>query len=812
MHLSLKQPAAYLVALFVSISLLSDSFAATPNVRRITPAGVTAGTPRTITIYGERLGDVIGVQFYDEGLKATNFESVADNHIKFQVESDAQLNNNLYAFRLLTKSGLSNLRYLSVHRFPSVNEVEPNSDFAAPQLVALRNTVDGTVQNEDVDYYAVDLKLDQSISVEVEGLRHAFEYNFFDPSVTIYDADRFEVASSDDSALLRQDCVCSYKATKEGRFIIEVREAAFGGSDDCLYRLHISDYSRPVTLIPAGGKPGEVLQTTLIDDLGNAWTESFQLPAEPNEQFAVWSVRDGVQASSPNYINVSAMDNHVEAEPNGDMSKITAVPTLPAAFHGVLQETNDEDFFVFHATKDQQYEIRSVARKLIRSPADTVINIFKVGGGHITGSDDSNGPDAFIDFKVPEDGDYAIRVRDHLSKGGLDFTYRVEVMPKVAAVFPTIVEQERIVSQTAVIPRGARTAIEVAINRQYIGGDAELKIEGLPEGVTYETFICPGDVATIPVVISASEQAAPMSSLVNMTATITQGETKFTGKLRQHTQILRGQNDRDLWGHESDRLPIAVTDPAPFDIEVIQPTVPLVRDGSLDVKLKLTRKEGFNEVVGLRFLYNAPGMSANGSVQFQKDQTEVVIPVTANGNAKLGKWNFAILAWTGVNGGVVKISSKPFTIEIADRLFNFAFNKTMAEQGKPVDVVIGAEITRAVEGKIELEMVGIPPGTTCDAPKLVFDPASNQVVYKLTVPADAKTGSFKTIACRATVTSDAGVITQTNGTGEVQIDVPLPTNPAPTPEPTPQPVAQAEQPAAPKVLTRLEQLKAMRQK
>lgn len=794
------------------LALASTAYAAEPMVRRITPAGVSAGNTRTITLYGERMGDVTAIQFYEPGLKATKFEVVADNHVKVDIESDSKLANDLYAFRLLTKTGLSNLRYLGVNRNPVVSEVEPNSDFASPQVVSLNSTIDGTVQNEDVDYFAVDLKAGQTISVELEGLRHAVDYNFFDPSVSIYDSERFEVASCDDSALLRQDCICSYKATKDGRFVIEVREAAYAGSDECLYRLHINGQTRPITVMPAGGQPGEMLNATLIDDLGNTWQESFQLPSTPQEKFAIWSQRDGQMAPSPNYVKVIAATHQIEAEPNGDYNKVTASPTGPLMLYGVLQTPNDEDFFVIHATKDQQFEIKSTARTLMRSPADTVINVFKVGGPHIAGNDDSQGPDAFVDFKAPEDGDYAIRVRDHLSRGGNDFAYCVEVLPKTATVFPTIVDQERLVSQTLVIPRGTRAAIEVNVNRRYIGGPAEVKLEGLPEGVTVEPLTCPESYGNVPLIVYAKEDAPLTSALADMTTTIKSGESLFTGHLMQRSQLIRAQNDRDVWGYDAKRVAIAVTESAPFDIEVIQPQVPLLRDGSLDVQVKLHRKEGFNEAVGLRFLYNAPGMSANGSVVFAKDQTDAVIPVTANGSARVGTSTFSILAWAGTNVGTVRIASKPFTIEIADSLFDFAFNKSMAEQGKPVDVLIGAQIKRQVEGKIELEMLGVPPGTTCELAKVAFDPAGTQVVYKLGVAADAKPGSYKTIACRAIVTSDKGVMMQTNGNGEVQIDIPLPTAPAPAPAAEPVPVAQAEQPAAPKVLTRLEQLKAMREK
>ena len=56
------------------------------------------------------------------------------------------------------------------------------------------------VLNEDVDYYAVEAKKGQRLSVEVEGLR--LGESFFDPSVAIMDTNRFVLAAADDTPLL----------------------------------------------------------------------------------------------------------------------------------------------------------------------------------------------------------------------------------------------------------------------------------------------------------------------------------------------------------------------------------------------------------------------------------------------------------------------------------------------------------------------------------------------------------------------------------------------------------------------------------
>ena len=64
-------------------------------------------------------------------------------------------------------------------------------------------TVNGVAQNEDVDYFEVNVTEGQRISAEVEAIR--LSGPLFDPYVAILDENRFEIATSDDSELLLQD-------------------------------------------------------------------------------------------------------------------------------------------------------------------------------------------------------------------------------------------------------------------------------------------------------------------------------------------------------------------------------------------------------------------------------------------------------------------------------------------------------------------------------------------------------------------------------------------------------------------------------
>ena len=106
-------------------------------------------------------------------------------------------------------------------------------------------------------------------------------------------------------------------------------------------------------------------------------------------------------------------------------------------------------------TTDQTLDVRVYARA-VRSPLDSVLTIYDARGKQLANNDDSGGPDSYLRFKTPADGDYFLSVTDQIKRGGPDFTYRVEVTPQQPAVTlamtqPVKDSQER---QTVEVPRG----------------------------------------------------------------------------------------------------------------------------------------------------------------------------------------------------------------------------------------------------------------------------------------------------------------------------------------------------------------------
>src|SRR5579872_4606085 len=266
MSRSMRNPLRIAVLAFALLATATSATrAASPSLGGLSPRGAQRGTEVEVTFSGGQLDDAQEILFYEAGIEVAKFEVVNPTTVKalFKIAPECALGS--HRLRVRTATGISDLRPFFVGALPEVVEKEPNSDFAAPQPIAMNVTVNGTADNEDVDYYVVEAKKGDRITAEVEGIR--LGVTLFDAYVAIMSAARFELASSDDSALVWQDGIASIVAPEDGKYIIQVRESSYAGNGACLYRVHVGNFPRPTALLPAGGKYGETLQVTFLGDV-----------------------------------------------------------------------------------------------------------------------------------------------------------------------------------------------------------------------------------------------------------------------------------------------------------------------------------------------------------------------------------------------------------------------------------------------------------------------------------------------------------------------------------------------------------------
>jgi hypothetical protein len=784
-------------------------YATARSLGSITPRGAQRGTEATIFFNGARLGDAQEVLFYSPGIRVTKLEKVNDNQVKaaIKIAPDCRLGEHLV--RLRTAGGVSEMRTFWVGPYPVIDEKEPNSDFDKPQHIPLNITVQGQVDSEDNDYFAVNLKKGQRLSVEIEGMR--LGNAFFDPYVAILDAKRFELASCDDAPLLGQDACASIVAPQDGTYVVQVRDSAYTGAG--AYRLHVGTFPLPLAVLPAGGRPGEELEVTFLGDPTGPIKQKVKLPAT-GPQVGLFCQDAGGICPSPIPFRVLAGDNVVESGNNGKPASATPF-SAPGAVNGVIAKPGDVDHFRFKAKKGQTFDAHCYARRL-GSPLDSVMVVYVLGGGAIAGNDDAVGPDSYFRFTAPQDGEYLLTVTDHLGKGGPTYFYRVELtepqafstlsIPKVA-----LFSQER---QSIAVPRANRMATLVAVGRAQWGGDAVLGATGLPPGLTLQAETMPGNLDAIPVVFEAAATAAPSGRLAHLTAAPADPNLKGkvpSGFYQMAELVTGGPGQSVYWKVEVDRAAVVVTEEAPFHIEIVEPKVPLVQNGAMNLRVVARRKAGYNEPITIVPLFNPPGVGSASSATIAANQTETVLPLSAAPGAQVRKWKTAVLGVANVNGGPVWVSSQLATLEVAPPFVAFAMERGAAEQGKNTELFSKVQVLAPFPGKARVKLVGLPPKVT--TPDVDITPETKEFAFKLAVDKGAPAGQHRNIFCQVVVTANGEPILHNVGGTELRIDVPLPPKPNAVPAPKAATAPPPPGPAKPaeKRLTRLEKLRLEQQ-
>jgi hypothetical protein len=329
--------------------------------------------------------------------------------------------------------------------------------------------------------------------------------------------------------------------------------------------------------------------------------------------------------------------------------------------------------------------------------------------------------------------------------------------------------------------------------------------------MSFESEPFAADRGDVQVLFTAAADAKPAGALVDVLGKPTATEPKIEGHLNQQIALVRGQNNIEVFGYTADRMGVALADEVPFKLEVVPPKVPLVKNGSMNLKIVATRSAGFTAPIAVSLLYNPPGVSSSGSVSIPEKQNEALIPLTANDGSPVRKWKIVVIGRAGFAGATVEAASQLADLEIADPFVALGFPKGAVEKGKDVDYVVNVEKKKDFAGDATVELLGLPAGATSTPTKITK--GSTNVAFKVKTTAEARPGKYPSLVCRVVVTQSGEPIVHTLGTGELRVDEPLPPKPATaqaTPQPSPQPTAVAQ--AAPKKpLSRLEQLRLEKQ-
>ena len=745
--------------------------ATSPEVKEILPTGGQRGTELDLSFIGDRLGDTEEILAYEPGLEVLGLKSITNKLVVARVNLAENCSLGEHHLRARTSSGLSELRTFFVGPYRCVEEVEPNNDITNAQWIPLNTTVSGVIKSEDVDCFAVDLKRGQRLSAEVEGIR--LGRALFDSRLTITTTNGTVLADVDDTWLAMQDPFASLVVPEDGRYIIRLRDATYGGNDQCRYRLHVGSFPRPTCVFPPGAHTGETLDATFFSEATGEFRQRITLPGSVHDSMPLFAELDGLQAPTPNWIRVSDFYNVLAGAGNQDRGSATVATSAPPfALNGILRTNGQEDWFQFTAVKDAKLDLSVYARRL-RSPVDSVLELFDMAGHQLASNDDGAGADSELKFTPTASTNYLVRIYDKLRRGGPDFSYRVEIKPitpELSVKIPEVARNDTQSRQFVAVPRGNRFATLISAKRANFAGELEFEA-ALPQGVALRADTMAKNIDQMPLVFEATADAPLGVALIDLTATVTNGSGRVSGSFRQNIEWVQGPpNNASYYSSSVDKLAVAVTRAAPFRIRIVEPRVPIVQSGAMKLEVAADRDPGFEEPIELQMIWNPPGVSSQAEATIPKGATNVFYQLNAAGGAETRTWKIAVLGHATVDGGQLYVSSQLASIEVAPPFLAGKIETLWLNPGNAGKLTVNLQQNKPFEGKATIRLCGLPEKVCAQEQELTKD--DKEVVFDLQADSGCPPGSFKNLFCRVELKDQGEVVQQNIASGGILRIVP----------------------------------------
>lgn len=786
------------------------------DVEWVRPRVGQRGTKVEVIIQGKFLEDPKEIVFYKPGIRALSLQTIQplahpiglahggriEEQVKAILEIDPDCIPGEHPFRLRTARGLSLLATFHVTPFPVIDETNSSNDtIATAQIVPINSTVLATV---DTDMFQVAVTPGTRFSAEVDCVRISDNHygdSEFDLALRVLDATGRELASNDENALHVQDPLVSFIVPEnipEGKVFVEVRQSVHSPRD-IPYAIHIGDFQRPLAIYPAGGMQGESLKVTLLGDPSGAFEQTIELPNDKSSTEWLGNAPSGITVRSCSFGNV--LEN--------TMADVTPVDQLPIALNGRIESPGDTDRFRVRVDKADRYRVRVFASAL-GFPIDPAIRIIPLdaqgnaqapeidvddadprtlndrdlfGTSIRSGGGVKDVLDPSVIWEPKQEGHYIIEIRDTNNAGGDTSVYRVEIESPPNSLHPVLtsrffdwVEGSR--GTGLAVPQGNRWTVLLNVNKgqgsQY-NGPYELLAQGLPEGVELICPEVPGQASVWPVQLVASAQAMPQAKTFEFKAQASDSAIKIQTGCQQAVPFIN-HSGGDAWRVlRVDRFAMAVTEPAPFWIELVQPSVSLVRGGELFITVNLVRKEGFDEPIEYQADFGPPGVSLPPKDVIDSGNTQAVLRISASKNAPIGQgWLYVMASTMGgsdyLGPGRIRVSSQLVKIDVTEPFVELASQPTSIRRGGQANVVFSVQSKSPFDGQATVQLLGLPKGLQLVGPVPKITKDAQEISFQLEATDEALLGPVSGLECELIVQVAGQEIRQRAGNATIRID------------------------------------------
>lgn len=811
------------------------------HIERVMPRCGQRGTTVEVTIQGVELNDVREAVFYRGGIEAVEFSAAMPipprglHHgarieqqvtCRFRIADDCPV--GVHPFRLRTARELTTVSTFRVTPFPVVREAEQargknDNAGSAESLAGGSTTVAGQIQG-DVDCFQVARKKGEHISVEVDSVwltEIAYGEAENDLSVQILDDAGTVLARNDDSSLHVQDPIASAIAPRDGNYIVRIQQSVPLDSQ-VQYLAHIGTNVRPLVAFPAGGPAGQPLALRLLGDPSGESFATVLLPAhERPAKSEASGIKPETRAAQPidNFgFDFDYFPGLVDAQPPSPLPlRVSPFPnvlepetrestiSVPVAINGIIEKPFEADIYRLTVKKGDRYKVEVFGRS-IGSPLDPKVSIRRPDSSspEIEGDDTPVAASRFYSasgsiqrkelldpsfvWEPTSDGEYLLSVADMRGLGDAMSVYRIEITPAADSIntylFARVIDSMQCPRLTApAVPVGNRWTmtfnLKEGLGNRY-RGDLEIFAVGLPDGVQMVApSILPGQT-TAAVQFTAAADVKPQSKLIDVRVRPTDPAARdnFHSRSQESFPFLSHSGGR-AWHHVPvNQYVLAVTDPAPFTIDVTPPRIPLIRNGSLEIAVHVTRHRDFTGPIDVQAEWLPGGVSGAPAMTIPPDKTAAIYTLTASGGAPVATSQVALIATTtdGIDSGYytgvgrVRVSTPFFKIDVADPHIDLKSQPVAVRRGQRGRVVWRVEHRRPFEGQATAELLGLPKGVRVVGSPARLLPGQSELAFEIEVPQETLLGPYRELSCEVSLMESGQEIKQRLGRGVLRVD------------------------------------------
>jgi hypothetical protein len=770
-----------------------------PVILGVDPPGATVGQAAEWTITGRNLGSARRMLISGAGVEVVECSPSGEtsSRVRFRVAADAT--PGYREVRLDGPNGVSNLAIVRVDHLRQVAEAGPGGGAEPLQVVDEGSAVAGLLRPLDVDVYRIRGTPGRWLTLDLEARRIGTSIA---PVLTILGdlgeaaAQAREIRGGD------RDCRMTAVVPPGGTFLVQLRDNTYGGGELARYRLRVDPLPYATAIFPLGGRRRE---TVAVEVSGGNLIEPRRkvvvLPDAVGSMVEVGPV-DGPGGPIPAPGRLVVGDGPEMAEP-ADRPGDTPIGLTPGlTVNGRIARPGEVDAYRLTVRAGDRVRARIEAAAM-GSWLDSVLAVRDEKGQTLAENDDGAervrpdqarginapgiaeaAPDSAVEFEARADGVLRIEVSDRFGDGGPEFGYRLSVGPARPDFAVTLLLGNPSAGSVGIanlgqagttrtspgqfgvfnLKPGASAPLNFLVAPVGRPGPVEVRIEGLPEGVTAEPVSVrlagppkPGSPAgptTSPVSDFLQIKVAPYAPpglaefrvvasarpsdgvAIEREAGATLGLVTTGVPTRPITRVVSRVPLRVL----GEARPRFVGPPSPPTLRKVSVPGPLLLGDrialGLDFDQSVTADDGSTidavaEGFGMAVSLTIPSGMANDS---DGSVAEVLVDVLASARAQPGPHPVRVIYTPPGGRPMVRVASVEVRapIEVRPRA-----ETVFLAPGDSATIPVEVRREAGFEGQIELKLEGLPRGVKLDQP-VAISTGQTSAMLRLAMASTAK--------------------------------------------------------------------------